>query len=46
LIAIFTKWIERSKQRKALGRLNERMLADIALTPAQVAHEISKPFWK
>ncbi len=39
-------WLERSRQRAALGRLDDRMLADIGCDPAHAQVEASKPFWK
>ena len=39
-------WMERSKQRKELARLDDHMLNDIGYTHAEVQKEISKPFWK
>lgn len=39
-------WIDRSRQRKHLARLDDRMLEDIGLTRDQVLVEINKPFWK
>src|SRR6516225_213666 len=41
-------WIERSRQRRALGELADRkdhLLADIGLSVAQARHEAAKPFW-
>lgn len=39
-------WIERSRQRKSLATLDERMLSDIGFTATQAREEFSKPFWK
>jgi uncharacterized protein YjiS (DUF1127 family) len=39
-------WIQRSRQRKQLVRLDKHLLDDIGLTEEQVKNEISKPFWK
>lgn len=39
-------WMQRSKQRKQLARLDKHLLDDIGLTEKQVKNEISKPFWK
>ncbi|MGI9304821.1 MAG: DUF1127 domain-containing protein [Gammaproteobacteria bacterium] len=38
-------WQQRYAQRKQLQGLDDRMLKDIGLTRADVAHEISKPMW-
>ena len=40
------KWRERSRQRHALLRLDDRMLRDIGLSRADVDCEASKPFWR
>ena len=39
-------WVNRSRQRKQLARLDERLLADIGISKAQADVEISKPFWR
>lgn len=39
-------WFERSRQRAALGRLDERLLADIGSDRATAAVEADKPFWR
>ena len=39
-------WMSRSRQRKQLAGLDNRMLEDIGLTQEQVLKEINKPFWK
>ena len=41
-----TYWMERSKQRKELAELDDRMLNDIGYTRAEVQKETSKPFWR
>ncbi len=40
-------WIERSRQRHALGELakNDHLLADIGLSLEQARGEAAKPFW-
>lgn len=38
-------WIERSQQRRALARLDERLLADIGVNRSQAEHESNKPGW-
>ena len=45
-IKILSQWINRSRQRKSLATLDERMLADIGYSAAQARKEFSKPFWK
>jgi uncharacterized protein YjiS (DUF1127 family) len=39
-------WRERSRSRRSLRDLDERMLRDIGLTPADVERECRKPFWR
>lgn len=39
------RWSERSRQRAALGRLDERLLADIGVDRATAAAEANKAFW-
>src|SRR5215470_16324759 len=41
-------WIERSRQRRALGELADRkdhLLADIGLSVEEARHEAAMPFW-
>ncbi len=38
-------WAERSRQRRALRGLDDRLLDDIGLTREQALREASKPFW-
>ena len=39
-------WKARSRQRKQLALLDNRLLEDIGLTKADVKREIAKPFWR
>jgi uncharacterized protein YjiS (DUF1127 family) len=39
-------WRERARQRHALGRLDDRLLADIGVTRAEAERECAKPFWR
>ncbi len=39
-------WSQRTRQRRALRWLDDRLLDDIGLTREQVRHEASKPFWE
>lgn len=39
-------WKSRSRQRKVLANLDQRLLDDIGLNHQQVQEEIAKPFWK
>ena len=38
-------WRETARQRRALGRLDDRMLKDIGVTREQVTRELGRPFW-
>ncbi len=44
--ALARVWLERSRQRTDLRRLDGRMLSDIGLSRSQALHEGSKPFWR
>jgi uncharacterized protein YjiS (DUF1127 family) len=39
-------WHERTQQRRALQRFDDRMLRDIGLSRSDVEYEVSKPFWR
>jgi uncharacterized protein YjiS (DUF1127 family) len=39
-------WLERDGQRRALLKLDDRMLGDIGLSRADVEREAEKPFWR
>jgi uncharacterized protein YjiS (DUF1127 family) len=39
------RWHELSRQRRALLRLNERMLKDIGITRLEAEREARRPFW-
>jgi uncharacterized protein YjiS (DUF1127 family) len=39
-------WVERSRQRRALDRLDDHLLRDIGLTRGEVRRECTNPFWK
>lgn len=40
------RWIERSRQRRALASLGDDLLDDIGLTRAKAEKEAAKPFWR
>jgi uncharacterized protein YjiS (DUF1127 family) len=42
---VFT-WLDRARQRRHLGELDDRLLRDIGLSRADVEHEVSQPFWQ
>jgi uncharacterized protein YjiS (DUF1127 family) len=39
-------WLERSRQRRALADLDDRLLRDIGLTREEARRECANPFWK
>jgi uncharacterized protein YjiS (DUF1127 family) len=39
-------WMERSRQRRALAELDDRLLRDIGLTRYEARQECANPFWK
>ena len=38
--------MSRSRQRRALAELDDRLLRDIGVTAYDAAHEAGKPFWR
>ena len=38
--------IDRVRQRRALARLDDRMLSDIGISRCDAEREIEKPFWR
>lgn len=45
-LAVIDEWFERAAQRRMLGGLDSRALADMGITPTDAAVESSKPFWR
>ena len=43
---LLARWIERTRQRKALAGLDDRQLRDIGITRVEAARECEKSFWK
>jgi uncharacterized protein YjiS (DUF1127 family) len=43
---LIKRWIERTRQRRALGGLDEPMLRDIGITRVEASRECEKPFWR
>jgi uncharacterized protein YjiS (DUF1127 family) len=39
-------WTERSRQRRALAELDDRLLRDIGLTRDEARRECANPFWR
>lgn len=44
--SILKLWYERSRQRRRLARLDERLLRDIGIDRVTAMREASKPFWQ
>lgn len=42
---VVTKWHHNARSRRALKRLDSRLLEDIGLTPTQARKEEKRPFW-
>lgn len=38
--------LDRSRQRRALGRLDDHLLRDIGISRAAAAREARQPFWR
>ena len=43
---VFTTWIRRSNERRALAMMNQHMLDDIGLTRHDIDKEVAKYFWQ
>ena len=43
---VLRTWVRRSKDRRMLAQMNERMMNDIGLTPYDVRREAEKFFWQ
>lgn len=46
ILNMLMEWQERHAERRALGRLDDRLLNDVGLSRADVDKEMSKPFWR
>ncbi len=46
LLQALDQWSERSRQRRALAKLDERLLKDIGVSRYDAEMEIAKPFWR
>lgn len=46
IVDLLVAWQERAAQRHHLASLDERGLKDVALSRADIAPEIAKPFWR
>jgi uncharacterized protein YjiS (DUF1127 family) len=45
-VRLVWSWMERSRQRRALAKLDDRLLHDIGLTRDEARRECANPFWK
>lgn len=46
VVALLSFWAARSAQRRDLSDLDDRLLADIGITPEAARRECAKPFWR
>ncbi len=46
LAGLFALWRERSRQRRALMKLDRRLLRDIGIGRIEADNEARKPFWR
>ena len=46
MVCAFYEWRERTRQRKMLARLDDRLLSDVGLSRSDVENEVAKPFWR
>jgi len=42
---VIKTWLQRSRQRRALAELDDRILCDIGVTRSQAQREAAKPCW-
>lgn len=40
------EWQRRHQDRQALASLDDRLLRDVGISPAEAAREAAKPFWR
>jgi uncharacterized protein YjiS (DUF1127 family) len=46
LFATVWTWSFRTRSRRCLAQLDERLMRDIGLDPVEWRREVDKPFWK
>lgn len=39
-------WLQRDRDRRALQRLDDRLLRDIGVSRSEIEGEVAKPFWR
>jgi len=44
--ALVILWMNKSRQRRQLARLDPRLLADVGITAEQARIEVEKDFWR
>jgi uncharacterized protein YjiS (DUF1127 family) len=45
-VSLLLAWLERSRQRRALSELDDRLLRDIGLTRDEARREAMRSFWR
>ena len=45
IASLLRRWLELSRQRRALAQLDERLLQDIGINRTDAVHESQRPFW-
>lgn len=45
-VSLLVRWYDRYLQRLALAELDERLLADIGVSPEEARRECAQPFWR
>lgn len=46
IAGVIALWHERSRQRRALMKLDDRLLSDIGIARSEAEYEADKPFWR
>jgi len=45
-VRLIALWLQRRRQRLALGRFDDRLLRDIGVTRSEADRECATPFWR
>ncbi len=46
IASLLRAWIERSRMRRDLSRMDDRALRDIGVSREDLYREVEKPFWR